>query len=102
MASRKKKSPEGVKVLHGGKTKVQTIHAPANPTDPTEQNAMESFSIEKLPIDRSPKLKKPVTDFKKAHRAFCDNLLQATYRLSRIYQSLYCFGVKNHFSHWGL
>ncbi len=51
------------------------------PTDPTEQNAKESFSIEKLPINRSPKLKKLVADFKKAHKAFCDNLLQATYRL---------------------
>jgi hypothetical protein len=51
------------------------------PTGPKEQNRKQSFSIEKPPIDGNPKLKKLVADFKKAHKAFCDNLLQATYRL---------------------
>lgn len=51
------------------------------PTGPKEQNRKQSFSIEKPPIDRNSKLKKLVADFKKAHKAFCDNLLQATYRL---------------------
>jgi hypothetical protein len=39
------------------------------------------FSSEKRPIDRNPKLKKLVADFKKAHQAFSANLLKATYRL---------------------
>jgi hypothetical protein len=41
-----------------------------------------SHSEEKAPNDRSPKLKALVADFKKAHKAFCNKLLQATYRLA--------------------
>jgi hypothetical protein len=57
--------------------KGKLVKAPAGPTEqPTD-----GFSIEKLPIDCCPKLKKLVADFKQAHQAFCYNLLQATYRL---------------------
>jgi hypothetical protein len=51
----------------------QPIKAPNGPK--------ESFSIEKSAIDRNPKLKKLITEFKKAHAAFCDDLLKTTYRL---------------------
>jgi hypothetical protein len=51
------------------------------PTDDAEQTLAGGFSNEKRPIDRNPKLKKLVADFKKAHQAFSDNLLKATYRL---------------------
>jgi hypothetical protein len=51
------------------------------PTGPKEQNAKEGFSNEKSPINGNPNLKKLVAPFKKAHQAFCDNLLQTTYRL---------------------
>jgi hypothetical protein len=51
------------------------------PTDPKQQNPEQGFSNEKSPLDLSSQLKKLVADFKKAHKAFSDSLLQATYRL---------------------
>jgi hypothetical protein len=51
------------------------------PASATQQNRKESSSIEKATSDQNLKLKKLVADFKKAHKAFCNDLLHATYRL---------------------